>query len=96
MIGRRFIHMQDTRARRDAHAYIFKPECTTVHEARFIVWQNSEVTQQIGKYSSNHLLFPFPRATAIHPVEAISMIPMGFNNETMASCLSLSPETSIV
>jgi hypothetical protein len=24
---------------------ILKPECTLVHEARFIIWQNFEVTQ---------------------------------------------------
>jgi alpha-beta hydrolase superfamily lysophospholipase len=28
-------HMQCARARRDANAYILKPECTIVHEASF-------------------------------------------------------------
>jgi hypothetical protein len=33
---------------------ILKPECTPVHEARFIIWQNFAATQQMGKFSSKH------------------------------------------
>ncbi len=35
---------------------ILKPECTAVHEARFIIWQDSEATRQMGDFSSIHQL----------------------------------------
>ncbi len=33
---------------------ILKPECNTVHEARFIIWQSFAATQQVGGFSFKH------------------------------------------
>ncbi len=35
---------------------ILKPECTTVHEARFIIWQDFAATKQMGEFSPKHYL----------------------------------------
>ncbi len=50
-VGRKIAQMQGVRARRDAYAYIMKPECTNVHETTLIIWQDFEATQQMGEFS---------------------------------------------
>jgi len=38
---------------------ILKPECTVVHEASFIIWQNFAATKQMSEFSFKHYLFFF-------------------------------------
>ena len=33
---------------------ILKPECTVVHEASFIIWQDFAATPQMGEFSFKH------------------------------------------
>jgi hypothetical protein len=56
VFGRKVAHVQGARLEEMRMHTILKPECTTVHEARFKIWQNFVATQQMGEFSSKHYL----------------------------------------
>ena len=47
-------HMLGARLEEMRMHKILKPECTVVHEASFKIWQNFEVTKQMGEFSFKH------------------------------------------
>ncbi len=49
MYGRKVVHMQGAKK-------ILKPECTPVHEARFIVWHDFAATHLMGEFLPIHNL----------------------------------------
>ncbi len=53
VFGQKVTHMQGTSLKEMRRHTILVPECTTVHEARFIIWQSFAATLQIGEFCPN-------------------------------------------
>ena len=51
VFDRKVAHMQGARLEEMRRHTILKPECTTVHEASFKIWQSLAATPQMGEFS---------------------------------------------